>query len=102
MADVSLVHAKFGQTGAIVPNRCKAFTIHDTNKMEATTIGVRLCVTAVGAVVFEDWADNEVTKTFDPVGVYYETGTYQRVKSTGATATLSPASTVHYDYAVKK
>jgi hypothetical protein len=97
---IASVHAKFGGLGAAIPNAFKAFTIHDTNTLDATTVTVLVAVTAAGNLVFEDWFDNEVTLNFPAAGRYQIDGQWQRVKSTGATATLSPATTVNYGYIV--
>ena len=92
----SSIHAKFrGALGAAIPNRWAAFTIHDTNAMSENTVTVLAAVTAAGNLVFEDWADNEITVNFPAAGLYQLDGQWQRVKSTGATATLSPATTVN-------
>lgn len=80
--------------GYPIPTAHVAFTIHDTNAMPEDTIAVLVAVSVAGVLVFEDWNDVEAPYGFPAVGTFIVPGNFQRVKATGATATLSPATTV--------
>lgn len=89
------IHTRLGGPGAIVPNSWVAFTIDDSASMAENTVAVSFSVTTAGNVVFVDAQGNAaITRQF-PVGYYECVGQWLRVKSTGTTAVLSPANTVH-------
>lgn len=82
-----------------------AHTLHDTTVVPAGTVAVRFSVTAAGNVVCEDWDGNSLTFNFPAVGVYTEQSQgFKLIKSTSATATLSPATTVicHVQHTVRR
>jgi hypothetical protein len=80
--------------GYPIPTAHEAFALSDSATMPEDTVAVRVAVTAAGNLVYEDWGDVESTYHYPAAGVYVERGQFQRVKATGATATLSPATTV--------
>jgi hypothetical protein len=93
------LHDRFSG-GAIVPNRHSSFTISDSTLLPDNTVEITLNITASGNVSYEMLDGTVVAMPYPAAGLYKEVGQYKRVKSTGTTVTLSPATTVFVKYIV--
>lgn len=78
---------------ASTPDFQKSHTVHDSNKLPTGTVALVIAATVAGEIVLQMWEGAAVTYGLT-VGTHIIPGRFELAKSTGLTATLSPANTV--------
>ncbi len=79
-----------------VPTKHVAHTLHDTNVLPATTIGISCVVSTAGVLVTQMHADAASVLMDLGVGTWFIAGNFKYVKSTSTTAVLTNTKVIVY------
>ena len=79
-----------------VPTRMVSHTLHDTNAMSSSTMGISCVVTTAGVLVARMHGDAADTNIQLGIGTWQLPGNFKFAKSTGTTAVLTGTAVVCY------